>query len=84
MSTTGGPAQIRLHGPSVRKGTGVWWAERNAGRFRIETISVKKDYQRRGYGKKLFEQVWVKAQNIAKQEDQSYLQGATGKILGRD
>ena len=48
----------------VKKGTGVWGPEMNEGRFLlIETLSIQNKYQRKGYGKKLFEQVWEKAAN---------------------
>ena len=48
------------------KGTGVWGPELNEERFLlIETFSVKEDYQRKGYGKRLFERVWELAQNLA-------------------
>lgn len=57
-----------LHSP-VKKGTGVWGPELNEGRFLlIETISIQEEYQRKGYGKKAFEQVWEKAQDLAVQE----------------
>ena len=36
----------------VKKGTGVWGPELNDGRFLlIETLSVKEEYQRKGYGR---------------------------------
>lgn len=54
----------------IKKGTGLWGPELNQGRFLlIETFSIQEDYQRKGYGKKLFEQVWEKAQKLAMQED---------------
>lgn len=54
----------------IKKGTGVWGRESNRGRFLlIEKLSIHEKYQRKGYGKKLFEQVWEKAQNLAMQED---------------
>ena len=54
----------------IKKGTGVWGPELDKGRFLlIETLSIQGDYQRRGYGKKLFEQVWEKAQTLAMQKD---------------
>lgn len=54
----------------IKKGTGVWGPELDKGRFLlIENLSIQGDYQRRGYGKKLFEQVWEKAQTLAVQED---------------
>lgn len=54
----------------VKKGTGVWGPELNEGRFlQIELLSVRKSHRRKGYGKKLFEQVWAKAQDLAMQED---------------
>ena len=40
----------------IKKGTGVWGPELDKGRFLlIENLSIQGDYQRRGYGKKLFE-----------------------------
>ena len=54
----------------IKKGTGVWGPELNEGRFLlIETLSIQENYQRKGYGTKLFEQVWEKAQTLALQED---------------
>lgn len=54
----------------IKKGTGVWGPELNKGRFLlIETLSIQENYQRKGYGKRLFEQVWEKAQTLAMQED---------------
>lgn len=54
----------------VKKGTGVWGPELNEGRFLlIETLSVEEAYQRKGYGKKLFQEVWGKAQDLTVQED---------------
>lgn len=55
---------------SIKRGTGVWGPELDEGRFLlIENLSIQGDYQWRGYGKKLFEQVWEKAQTFAVQED---------------
>ena len=51
----------------VKKGTGVWGPELNKGRFAlIEYFEVKEEYQRKGYGKELFERAWTEAQNLAK------------------
>ena len=63
----------------VKKGTGVWGPELNRGRFLlIEEMSVGERYQRKGYGKELFRQVWNKAQGLATQNSRSKQQKATG------
>lgn len=60
--------EFRTH--PVKKGTGVWGQELDQGRFlQIEYLSIQEEYQRKGYGKKLFEQVWAKAQDLAVQEN---------------
>ncbi|KAL8724806.1 MAG: hypothetical protein Q9181_006661 [Wetmoreana brouardii] len=49
----------------VKKGSAVWGAELNEGHILlIEHINVVKDFQRKGYGKKLVEDIWAKAQAI--------------------
>ena len=54
----------------VKRGTGVWGSELDGGRFLlIEALSIKAEYQRKGYGTKLFHQVWEKAQTLSVQED---------------
>ena len=54
----------------VKKGTEIWGSELNKKRFLlIERFQIQETYQRKGYGKKLFEEVWKKAQNLAIQED---------------
>ena len=54
----------------VKKGIGTWGPELNEGRFLlIETLSIEEAYQRKGYGRKLFQEVWGKAQDLAIQED---------------
>ena len=54
----------------IKKGTGVWGPELNRGRFLlIETMAVEEQYQRQGYGKELFRQVWEKAQEMVTQID---------------
>ena len=59
-----------LQNHPIKKGTGVWGPELNDGRFlQIETLLIKEEYQRKGYGTKLFHQVWEKAQDLAIQED---------------
>lgn len=54
----------------VKMGSGVWGPELNDGRILlIETLSIQDEYQRKGYGTKLFHQVWQKAQSLSSQED---------------
>lgn len=50
----------------VKKGTGIWGAELDKSQFLfIEELKVNEDNQRKGYGRKLFEQVWEIAQSKA-------------------
>ena len=57
----------------IKKGTGVWGPELNSGRFLlIETLAIEEQYQRKGYGKKLFRQVWEKAQEMVAQIDDKW------------
>lgn len=50
----------------VKKGTGIWGAELDESKFLfIEGLKVNEDNQRKGYGRKLFEQAWENAQSIA-------------------
>ncbi|KAM0797150.1 hypothetical protein BDR22DRAFT_864113 [Usnea florida] len=54
----------------IKKGTGVWGPELNSGRFLlIEIMAVAEQYQRKGYGKELFRQVWERAQEMSAQID---------------
>lgn len=54
----------------VKKGSGVWGPELNDGRILlIETLSIQDEYQRKGYGTKLFHQIWDKAQSLSSQEE---------------
>lgn len=65
----------------IKKGTGVWGPELNKGRFLlIETLSIQENYRRKGHGKKLFEQVWEKAQTLAMQEDKDRRTARKGRL----
>ena len=65
----------------IKKGTGVWGTELNEGRFvLIETLSIQENYQRKSYGKKLFEQVWAKAQKFAMQDNKVFGTGQKASV----
>lgn len=58
----------------VEKGTGIWGPELNHGRFLlIERMSIEEEYQRKGYGRQLFGQVWEKAQRLSTQDDDAWM-----------
>ncbi len=49
----------------VKKGTGVWGVELDKSKFLfIEDLKVNENNRRNGYGRKLVEQVWEKAQSM--------------------
>lgn len=56
-------SELRDH--PVKKGNGVWGTEMDAGKILfIEDVTVNETHRRKGYGRKLVEQVWDAAQGM--------------------
>jgi len=62
-------SELRNH--PVKKGTGVWGPELDCGRILlIEQMSARDEYQRQGFGRKAFDEVWQIAQTISARQDE--------------